>query len=163
MAKRKASNKNFNGFGNALVIVESPAKARTISKYLGRGYTVEASIGHVRDLPQGAKQIPAQYKNEPWSNLGVDVQNDFTPIYIVPPGKSKQIKLLKDQLKKADALYLATDEDREGEAISWHLLELLKPKVPVHRLVFHEITADAIRAALESPRDVDNQLVPAPK
>src|SRR3990172_8876110 len=121
MAKRKASNKNFNGFGNALVIVESPAKARTISKYLGRGYTVEASIGHVRDLPQGAKQIPAQYKSEPWSNLGVNVHDNFTPIYIIPPGKSKQIKLLKDLLKSADALYLATDEDREGDRKSTRL------------------------------------------
>src|SRR5262249_50858398 len=120
-----------------------------------------ASIGHVRDLPQGAAQIPAQYKEEPWSNLGVNVDNDFEPIYIVPPGKSKQIKLLKDRLKTADALYLATDEDREGEAISWHVLELLKRKVPVHRLVFHEITADAIREALETPRDVDNGLVRA--
>jgi DNA topoisomerase-1 len=161
MAKQKASKSKSPSNGHALVIVESPAKAKTIGKFLGRGFTVEASIGHVRDLPQGAKQIPAQYKNEPWSNLGVDVDHDFTPIYIVPPGKSKQIKLLKDQLKKADALYLATDEDREGEAISWHLLEILKPKVPVHRLVFHEITAEAIHAALESPRDVDNQLVRA--
>jgi DNA topoisomerase-1 len=147
--------------GNALVIVESPAKARTIGKFLGRGYMVEASIGHVRDLPQGAAQIPAQYKGEPWSNLGVDVDHDFTPIYIVPPGKSKQIKLLKDRLKTASALYLATDEDREGEAISWHLVELLKPKVPVHRLVFHEITEAAIHAALESPREVDGGLVRA--
>jgi DNA topoisomerase I len=161
MAKAKATKSKAAGRGNALVIVESPAKAKTIGKLLGRGYTVEASIGHVRDLPQGAKQIPAQYKGEPWSNLGVDVDHDFTPIYIVPPGKTKQIKLLKDQLKKADALYLATDEDREGEAISWHLLELLKPKVPVHRLVFHEITADAIHKALESPRDVDGGLVRA--
>ena len=161
MAKRKASNSNSGQPGHALVIVESPAKARTISKYLGRGYTVEASIGHVRDLPQGAKQIPAQYKNEPWSNLGVNVHDNFTPIYIIPPGKSKQIKLLKDRLKSADALYLATDEDREGEAISWHLLEILKPKVPVHRLVFHEITKDAIQQALESPRDVDDGLVRA--
>src|SRR5687767_6271341 len=156
MAKKPASPS-----GNALVIVESPAKARTISKYLGRGYTVEASIGHVRDLPQGAKQIPAQYKSEPWSNLGVNVNDNFTPIYIIPPGKSKQIKLLKDRLKLADALYLATDEDREGEAISWHLLEILKPKVPVHRLVFHEITKDAIQEALKSPRSVDDGLVRA--
>src|SRR3972149_10625118 len=121
MAKKKSSKSN----GNALVIVESPAKARTISKYLGSGYTVEASIGHVRDLPQGAKQIPAQYKGEPWANLGVNVDDNFTPIYIIPPGKTKQIKLLKDRLKNADVLYLATDEDREGEAISWHLLEVL--------------------------------------
>jgi DNA topoisomerase-1 len=161
MAKSKSTKTNSGAARNALVIVESPAKARTISKYLGRGYTVEASIGHIRDLPQGAKQIPAQYKSEPWSNLGVNVHDNFTPIYIIPPGKSKQIKLLKDRLKSADALYLATDEDREGEAISWHLLEVLKPKVPVHRLVFHEITKDAIQAALESPRDVDDGLVRA--
>jgi DNA topoisomerase I len=161
MAKRKSSKSNSGPPSNALVIVESPAKARTIGKYLGRGFTVEASIGHVRDLPQGAAQIPAQYKGEPWSNLGVNVHDNFTPIYIVPPGKSKQIKLLKDRLKTADALYLATDEDREGEAISWHLLEILKPKVPVHRLVFHEITKDAIHAALQSPRDVDEGLVRA--
>jgi DNA topoisomerase-1 len=160
MAK-KATKSKAGSIGNALVIVESPAKAKTISKYLGRGFMVEASIGHVRDLPQGAAQIPAQYKGESWSNLGVDVTNDFTPIYVVPPGKTKQIKLLKDKLKTADALYLATDEDREGEAISWHLLELLKPKVPVHRLVFHEITKDAIQAALDSPRDVDTGLVRA--
>ena len=159
MAQKKAS-KSKSG-NHALVIVESPAKARTIAKYLGSGFTVEASIGHVRDLPQGAAQIPAQYKSEPWSNLGVNVHDNFTPIYVIPPGKSKQIKLLKDALKSADALYLATDEDREGEAISWHLLEILKPKVPVHRLVFHEITKDAIQAALESPRDVDDGLVRA--
>src|SRR3954471_12800597 len=161
MAKSKSSKTNSGAHTNALVIVESPAKARTISKYLGSGYTVEASIGHVRDLPQGAKQIPAEFKGESWSNLGVNVNDNFTPIYIVPPGKSKQIKLLKDRLKSADALYLATDEDREGEAISWHLLEVLKPKVPVHRLVFHEITKDAIQEALKSPRSVDDGLVRA--
>jgi DNA topoisomerase-1 len=161
MAKRKASNSKSTGNGHALVIVESPAKARTISKLLGRGYTVEASIGHIRDLPNGAKEIPAEFKGESWSNLGVNVNDNFTPIYIVPPGKSKQIKLLKDQLKEADTLYLATDEDREGEAISWHLLEVLKPKVPVHRLVFHEITKEAIQNALQSPRDVDQGLVRA--
>jgi DNA topoisomerase-1 len=161
MAKRKANSTSSSQPSNALVIVESPAKARTISKYLGRGFTVEASIGHVRDLPQGAKQIPAEFKSEPWSNLGVNVNDNFTPIYIIPPGKTKQIKLLKERLKSADALYLATDEDREGEAISWHLLEILKPKVPVHRLVFHEITKDAIQAALASPRDVDDGLVRA--
>src|SRR6478672_7660521 len=161
MAKRKTSKSNSGASEHALVIVESPAKAKTISKLLGRGYTVEASIGHVRDLPQGAKQIPAEFKSEPWSNLGVNVNDNFTPIYVIPPGKSKQIKLLKDRLKEADALYLATDEDREGEAISWHLLEVLKPKVPVHRLVFHEITKDAIQEALKSPRDVDDGLVRA--
>ena len=158
MAKKKASGKSS---GNSLVIVESPAKAKTIAKYLGKGYTVEASVGHVRDLPQGAKQIPAKYKGESWSNLGVNVEDEFKPIYVVPPGKTKQINLLKSQLKKADALYLATDEDREGEAISWHLLELLKPKVPVHRLVFHEITKDAIQEAIQSPRQVDDGLVRA--
>jgi DNA topoisomerase-1 len=161
MAKRKAAKSNGDAPKHALVIVESPAKAKTISKYLGRGFTVEASIGHIRDLPQGAKQIPAEFKSEPWSNLGVNVHDNFTPIYVIPPGKSKQIKLLKDRLKSADALYLATDEDREGEAISWHLLEVLKPKVPVHRLVFHEITKDAIQEALKSPRSVDEGLVRA--
>ncbi len=158
MGKKKASSEPT---GNALVIVESPAKARTIGKYLGPGFTVEASIGHVRDLPQGASQIPARYKDEPWKNLGVNVDNNFEPIYVVPPGKSKQITLLKEKLKNADRLYLATDEDREGEAISWHLLEILKPKVPVHRLVFHEITKSAIEAALASPRSLDDGLVRA--
>src|SRR5215207_1187406 len=161
MAKRKTSKSDSGAPTNALVIVESPAKAKTIAKYLGAGFTVEASIGHVRDLPQGAAQIPAEFKGEPWSNLGVNVNDNFTPIYIVPPGKSKQIKLLKDRLKEADALYLATDEDREGEAISWHLLEILKPKVPVHRLVFHEITKEAITEALEHPRSIDGDLVKA--
>ena len=159
MAKKKAASAKANG--QSLVIVESPAKAKTIGKYLGKGFRVEASIGHVRDLPQGAAQIPAKYKGEPWSNLGVNVNENFAPIYVVPPGKTKHIKLLKDELKKADALYLATDEDREGEAISWHLLELLKPKVPVHRLVFHEITKDAIQEAMDGPRDVDEGLVRA--
>lgn len=147
--------------GKSLVIVESPAKARTISKFLGKDFTVEASIGHVRDLPQGAKEIPAQYKGEDWAYLGVNVEQDFDPIYIVPPGKSAQVKKLKGLLKDAKDLYLATDEDREGEAISWHLHELLKPKVPVHRLVFHEITKEAIYDALEHPRDIDNDLVRA--
>ena len=158
MAKKTSAPKKT---GQALVIVESPAKAKTIAKYLGKGFRVEASIGHVRDLPQGAKQIPAKYKGEKWSNLGVNVNDNFKPIYVVPPGKTKHVKMLKDELAKSDALYLATDEDREGEAISWHLLELLKPKVPVHRLVFHEITKDAIQAAMENPRDVDEGLVRA--
>ncbi|MCC7475963.1 MAG: type I DNA topoisomerase [Pirellulales bacterium] len=161
MAKKSNSKSGSGKPGKALVIVESPAKAKTIGKYLGPGYTVEASIGHVRDLPQGAAQIPAQYKGEPWANLGVNVNENFAPLYIIPPGKSKQIKLLKDRLKESDALYLATDEDREGEAISWHLLEILRPKVPVHRLVFHEITRDAIQSALASPREVDDGLVRA--
>lgn len=150
MAKTQGKREKGNGYSNALVIVESPAKAKTIGKYLGRGYTVEASIGHVRDLPEGAKQIPAKYKDEPWKNLGVNVDDNFTPIYVVPPGKNKQIKLLKDQLKKADALFLATDEDREGEAISWHLTKLLKPKVPKGRQVQegHKVRVRSEREAL---------------
>ncbi len=155
MAKKTAKN------GTSLVIVESPAKARTISKFLGRDFTVEASIGHVRDLPQGAKQLPAQFKGEEWAHLGVNVNQDFDPVYIIPPGKTAQVKKLKALLKDAKDLYLATDEDREGEAISWHLNEILKPKVPVHRLVFHEITKEAIEAALEHPRTIDNDLVRA--
>ncbi|MCL2622035.1 MAG: type I DNA topoisomerase [Planctomycetaceae bacterium] len=147
--------------GHALVIVESPAKARTISRYLGSGYTVEASIGHIRDLPKGAKDMPTQYKKEAWAHLGVNVDSDFEPIYIVSGDKSKQIKKLKDDLKQASTLYLATDEDREGEAISWHLCEVLKPKVPVRRLVFHEITKTAIANALQNTRDIDEDLVRA--
>ncbi len=156
MAKKSAKAE-----GNSLVIVESPAKARTISKFLGKGYTVEASIGHVRDLPQGAKQIPAQYKGEAWARLGVNVDDNFDPLYIVPPGKTEQIRKLKGMMKDATELFLATDEDREGEAISWHLREILKPKVPVRRLVFHEITSEAIHEALEHPRDIDDALVKA--
>ena len=147
--------------GKSLVIVESPAKARTISKFLGPSYIIEASIGHVRDLPQGAKQIPAEFKGEDWAYLGVNVNKDFDPVYIIPPGKTQQVRKLRDLLKDADQLYLATDEDREGEAISWHLRELLKPKVPVRRLVFHEITSEAIHEALEHPRDIDDDLVKA--
>src|SRR6056297_2393176 len=147
--------------GKSLVIVESPAKARTISKFLGDGYQVEASVGHVRDLPGGTKDIPKKYKKEPWAYLGVNTDKDFEPVYIVPSDKKKQVDMLKDALKNADSLYLATDEDREGEAISWHLQELLKPSVPVHRLVFHEITKDAIQTALESPRKIDDGLVRA--
>lgn len=159
MAK-KASSKKSSGT-KALVIVESPAKARTIGKFLGKNFEVEASIGHVRDLPHGAAQIPKKYKGEKWASLGVNVDQNFEPIYVISPGKAKHIKKLKDQLKNADVLYLATDEDREGEAISWHLLELLKPKVPVHRLVFHEITKTAIDEAIANPREVDEKLVRA--
>jgi DNA topoisomerase I len=161
MGKKKTSSSASARSGTSLVIVESPAKARTIGKFLGKSFRVEASIGHIRDLPQGAKQIPTKYKGEPWANLGVNVDDGFKPIYVVSPGKTKQIKLLKDCLKKADTLYLATDEDREGEAISWHLLEVLKPKVPVYRLVFHEITKNAIQQALSGPRDIDEGLVKA--
>jgi DNA topoisomerase-1 len=147
--------------GKSLVIVESPAKARTISGFLGRDFVIEASIGHVRDLPQGAKQIPAQYKKEEWANLGVNVNDNFSPVYVVPPGKTEQVRKLRSLVKDAKELYLATDEDREGEAISWHLLELLKPKVPVRRLVFHEITKEAIQEALDNPRQIDDDLVRA--
>ncbi len=154
MAKRPAT-------GKSLVIVESPAKARTISRFLGAGYDVEASIGHVRDLPTGAKEMPAELKKEKWAYLGVNVDADFAPVYIVPPGKKPQVAKLKALLKDAKDLYLATDEDREGEAISWHLCEILKPKVPVHRLVFHEITEEAIKEALASPRSIDDGMVRA--
>ncbi len=147
--------------GTSLVIVESPAKARTISRFLGSGYAIEASIGHIRDLPQGAKDIPEKYKGEEWRHLGVNVKQDFDPVYVVPREKSKQVRKLKDLLKSAKDLYLATDEDREGEAISWHLCEVLKPKVPVRRLVFHEITKEAIEQALTEPRDIDEDLVRA--
>jgi DNA topoisomerase I len=144
-----------------LVIVESPAKAKTISGYLGPGYVVEASLGHVRDLPAGAKQLPEKYKKEPWAYLGVDVDHDFAPVYIVNPDRSKHVTKLRSLLKDAGELYLATDEDREGEAIAWHLVETLKPKVPVKRMVFHEITKPAIEAAVANPRDIDQDLVDA--
>src|SRR5688500_17444175 len=159
MAKRTASGRPLGG--RALVIVESPAKARTISKYLGSKYTVEASIGHIRDLPGGAKEVPAEYKGQPWARLGVNVDDNFIPIYIVLADKKSQVAKLKQLLKESSALFLATDEDREGEAISWHLCEVLKPKVPVRRLVFHEITEEAIQEALANPRDIDDGLVRA--
>lgn len=145
----------------SLVIVESPAKAKTISKFLGKDYQVEASIGHIRDLPSGAKEMPEKLKKESWAYLGVNVDEDFEPVYIVSPDKKKHVTKLRDACKNADELYLATDEDREGEAISWHLKEVLKPKIPVHRLVFHEITKEAINEALETPRQIDEGLVKA--
>ncbi|KZM68670.1 type I DNA topoisomerase [Nocardia terpenica] len=144
-----------------LVIVESPTKAKKIAPYLGRGYTVEASVGHIRDLPRGAADVPAKYKGQPWARLGVDVDNDFEPIYVVSPDKKAKVSELKSLLADADELYLATDPDREGEAIAWHLLETLKPKVPVRRMVFHEITEPAIRAAAADTRELDNDLVDA--
>jgi DNA topoisomerase I len=158
MAKRATAKR---AGGKSLVIVESPAKARTISKYLGGKYTVEASIGHIRDLPQGAKELPQEYKGEKWAYLGVNVHDNFTPVYIVPSEKKSQVSKLKQLLKESAELFLATDEDREGEAISWHLCEVLKPKVPVRRLVFHEITKDAIEEALANPRGIDDGLVRA--
>ena len=147
--------------GKALVIVESPTKARTISKFLDDSYVVESSIGHIRDLPSSAKEIPEKLKKEKWARLGIDVENEFEPLYIVPDGKKKQVTKLKALLKGVDEVYLATDEDREGEAISWHLCEVLKPKVPKHRLVFHEITKEAIQNALDNPRQIDDRLVEA--
>lgn len=147
--------------GRRLVIVESPAKAKTIKGYLGPGYVVEASVGHIRDLPNGAAEVPAKYKGEPWARLGVNVDKDFQPIYVVNADKKDQVKKLKGLLAESDELFLATDEDREGEAIAWHLQEVLKPKVPVRRMVFHEITKDAIQAAVASPRELNKKLVDA--
>ncbi len=144
-----------------LVIVESPTKAKTIRGYLPSGYHVEASMGHVRDLPSSAAEIPAKYKQEPWARLGVNVEKDFEPLYVVPKEKSRVVSQLKKQLADADELILATDEDREGESIGWHLYEVLKPKVPVRRMVFHEITRDAIQAALADMRTIDEDLVHA--
>ncbi|MCA6092256.1 type I DNA topoisomerase [Streptomyces sp. SCA3-4] len=147
--------------GRRLVIVESPAKAKTIKGYLGPGYVVEASVGHIRDLPNGAAEVPAKYKGEPWARLGVNVDADFQPIYVVNTDKKDQVKKLKELLAESDELFLATDEDREGEAIAWHLQEVLKPKVPVRRMVFHEITKDAIQAAVANPRELNKKLVDA--
>ncbi|MFR9672855.1 type I DNA topoisomerase [Streptomyces sp. TR02-1] len=147
--------------GRRLVIVESPAKAKTIKGYLGPGYVVEASVGHIRDLPNGAAEVPAKYKGQPWARLGVNVEHDFEPLYVVNSDKKDQVKKLKSLLAESDELFLATDEDREGEAIAWHLREVLKPKVPVRRMVFHEITKDAIREAVNNPRDLNQKLVDA--
>ncbi|MFP4408966.1 MAG: type I DNA topoisomerase [Spirochaetaceae bacterium] len=145
----------------ALVIVESPTKARTIKRFLPKGYHVEASVGHVRDLPQSAGEIPKRFKGEPWARLGIDVENEFKPLYVTPKGKSKVINELKKKVREADVLLLATDEDREGESISWHLVEVLKPKVPVKRMVFHEITKRAIEHSMEHYREIDMNLVRA--
>ncbi|MEW2357509.1 type I DNA topoisomerase [Spirillospora sp. NPDC029432] len=142
------------------MIVESPAKAKTIAGYLGGGYVVESSIGHIRDLPR-ASEVPAKYKGEPWAKLGVNVEQGFEPLYVVNTDKKQQVQKLKKLLAEADELFLATDEDREGEAIAWHLQEVLKPKVPVHRMVFNEITKDAIRAAAANPRTLNLKLVDA--
>ncbi|MBU6250198.1 MAG: type I DNA topoisomerase [Cyanobacteria bacterium REEB417] len=147
--------------GHTLVIVESPTKARTIRGFLPKDFRVEASMGHVRDLPNNASEIPAAFKGEKWANLGVNTTNGFEPLYVVPKDKKKVVKELKDALKGADRLLLATDEDREGESISWHLLQLLAPKVPAKRMVFHEITKEAISRALEQTRELDMELVHA--
>lgn len=143
-----------------LVVVESPTKARTIRRFLpAEGYQVEACMGHVRDLPSSAAEIPAKVKGKSWSRLGVNVDHDFEPLYVVPKGKRKVVSELKKALKDADELYIATDEDREGESIGWHLLEVLEPDVPVRRMVFHEITRSAIEEALENTREIDQRLV----
>jgi DNA topoisomerase-1 len=144
-----------------LVIVESPAKAKTLGRFLGTKYRVEASFGHIRDLPESAADVPKEIKEKDWGRLGVDVDSDFTPYYVVPGGKRKQVAHLKTAVKEASEILLATDPDREGESISWHLKEVLKPKVPVRRIVFHEITEDAVNAALSHPGEVNENLVRA--
>jgi DNA topoisomerase-1 len=144
-----------------LVIVESPTKARTISGFLGSDVAVESSMGHIRDLPRSAAEIPARAKGKEWARLGVNVDNDFEPLYVVPKERKDRVKKLKEMLAEADQLYLATDEDREGESIAWHLTETLKPKVPVHRMIFHEITKHAIEDAFANPRELDLRLVQA--
>ena len=143
------------------MIVESPAKAKTIAGYLGDDYIVESSIGHIRDLPHSAAEVPAEQKKEPWARLGVNVDSDFEPLYVVDPKKKKVVTSLRAKLKDADELLLATDEDREGEAIAWHLVQVLKPNVPVRRMVFHEITRGAIERALDETREIDERLVDA--
>jgi DNA topoisomerase-1 len=162
-AKRARGKGNVasDGEGTRLVIVESPAKARTIAGYLGKGYVVESSIGHIRDMPDKAAEIPEKYRKEPWARLGVNVDDDFGALYVVHTDKKSQVSKLKSLLKDADELYLATDEDREGEAIAWHLLEELKPKVPTRRMVFHEITPEAIAHAVDNPRELNTGLVDA--
>jgi DNA topoisomerase I len=154
-------NGRGNGTTRRLVIVESPTKARKLAGYLGANYVVESSRGHIRDLPRAAADVPAKFKSQPWARLGVNVDADFEPLYIISPDKKSTVSELKGLLKDVDELYLATDGDREGEAIAWHLLETLKPSIPVKRMVFHEITEPAIRAAAEHPRDLDIDLVDA--
>ncbi len=145
----------------SLVVVESPTKARTITKFLPKDFVVKASVGHVRDLPNSAQDIPAKVKKQPWARLGVNIEDNFAPLYVVPKEKKELVREIKAAVGQADKIYFATDEDREGESISWHLMKLLNPKVPFQRLVFHEITRQAIRKSLESPRDIDEHLVRA--
>lgn len=159
MAKNSAANSRKSAI--KLVVVESPTKARTIRKFLGKDYIVESCMGHVRDLPQSAKDIPEKFRKQKWATIGVDYDNGFEPIYLVPKNKTKTVKQLKDALAEADELILATDEDREGESISWHLIETLKPSVPYRRMVFNEITKSAILEALKETRDIDFNLVRA--
>ncbi|MBW0016812.1 MAG: type I DNA topoisomerase [Mycobacterium sp.] len=161
MADPQARSSGGNGSRRRLVIVESPTKARKLAGYLGSSYIVESSRGHIRDLPRAAADVPAKFKSEPWARLGVNVDADFEPLYIISPEKKSTVSELKGLLKGVDELYLATDGDREGEAIAWHLLETLKPSIPVKRMVFHEITEPAILEAAENPRDLDIDLVDA--
>jgi DNA topoisomerase-1 len=159
--KVEAAAKKVSLKGHKLVIVESPTKAKTIRRFLPNNFVVESCMGHVRDLPQSAKDIPEKYKKFEWANLGVNVENKFAPIYCIPKDKTKVVKSLSEKLASADEVYLATDEDREGESISWHLVEVLKPKVPVKRMVFNEITKEAILRAMQETRDIDTNLVRA--
>ena len=147
--------------GTKLVIVESPAKARKIGSFLGDEYVVEASVGHIRDLPQRAADIPKEFKKFAWAKEGVNIEEEFAPLYVINPDKKAKVAELKELMKDADELILATDEDREGEAIAWHLIEVLRPKIPVRRMVFHEITKDAIQKAAKETRDLDYRLVDA--
>ena len=144
-----------------LVIVESPAKARTLERFLGNRYAVMASVGHIRDLPESAKEIPAGIKDKPWARMGVDVDGDFTPYYVVPADKKANVQKLKAALKDASEVLLATDPDREGESISWHLSEVLKPRIPVKRIEFHEITEEAVTEAIANAREINESLVRA--
>ena len=148
------------GTGKSLLIVESPSKVKTIAGYLGDAYEVESSMGHIRDLPQPS-ELPTDMKKGPYGKFAVDVEHEFDPYYVVNPDKKKKVTELKRKLKDADALYLATDGDREGEAIAWHLLQVLKPKVPVYRLTFPEITKEAIERGFGQLRDIDQDLVDA--
>src|SRR5579862_1224105 len=161
MPSRTTSKSDSAATGKPLVIVESPAKARTISGLLGPGFVVESSVGHIRDLPRRAQEIPSAYKGEGWARLGVDVDNGFKPLYVVAAEKRDVVSRLKGLVKQASEVYLATDEDREGESIAWHLLEVLNPTVPVKRMVFHEITPEAIGRAVEEWRELDRRLVDA--
>jgi len=147
--------------GKKLVIVESPAKARKIGAFLGDDYIVEASVGHIRDLPQRAADIPTEFKKLAWAKEGINIEEDFSPLYVINPDKRKKVSELKELMKGADELLLATDEDREGEAIAWHLIEVLRPKIPIKRMVFHEITKEAIQKAANETRDLDYRLVDA--
>jgi DNA topoisomerase-1 len=159
--KVPAKRKTAASGGKPLVIVESPTKATKIAGYLGSGYVVEASVGHIRDLPRNAADVPAEHKGAAWARLGVDVDNSFEPLYVVSPDRRQQVSRLKQLVKNASEVYLATDEDREGEAIAWHLVDTLKPRVPVRRMVFHEITPEAIARAVANPRELDTALVDA--